>query len=297
MFGKIATFTRVSVKEMASDNLKRSLVIIIGLVFLVCCISYYSDTNWFSSTSTLTKESKSDKGLLSINGKKLLDLFKKKMKQMDIDKNYEEWLEERKQINQKRLQNMRKVCQKYPLEIKYEELATFSFIFNQKLKMMGCSINKVGSTSLGKTFKALRRSLDYPDENPNKVRIKVNEKQLYKQRSLYKKFVFVRDPMERLASAYNDKMIVNDHPWFVKVRKNVKEMAVKIKGARNSPGNQVSFDDFLNAVVIPGKDSPSEWGRHWAPYYKICAPCTMQFDYIGRLDLTGEESQVVLMLD
>ena len=121
---------------------------------------------------------------------------------------------------------------------------------------MGCNINKVGSTSLHQTFAWLRKKYEFPGNNPDdKVRIKVNEKQLFEQRSLYKKFVIVRDPMERLASAYNDKMIVNDNKWLIKVRENFKEMAIKIKGKANSPGKKVSFDDFLTAVVIPGNIS------------------------------------------
>ena len=30
---------------------------------------------------------------------------------------------------------------------------------------------------------------------------------------------------------------------------------------------------------------------HWAPYYKICAPCHMQYDYIAHLDPTKEENK------
>ena len=34
-------------------------------------------------------------------------------------------------------------------------------------------------------------------------------------------------------------------------------------------------------------------GKHWAPYYKICAPCFMKFDYIGILDPTQEENNFI----
>ena len=34
------------------------------------------------------------------------------------------------------------------------------------------------------------------------------------------------------------------------------------------------------------------FGKHWAPYYKECAPCTLKYDFIGLLDPTMEESKV-----
>ncbi len=118
---------------------------------------------------------------------------------------------------------------------------------------MGCSINKAGSTSLSRTFKDLRISIDHAHkEGHHKLPIKVNRHQLHKESDLYQKFVFVREPMERLASAYNDKMIVNPAHWLVHFREKVKDMAIDIKG--ESPGNLPSFDDFLIALVVPGED-------------------------------------------
>ena len=207
-----------------------------------------------------------------------------------------EWFEKRYNINQERLKTFRQACEKFPKEVDHEELVTNSFVFLNKIKVMGCSINKVGSTSLAHTFKVLREAIDGQDPDEGRIRIKVNAYQLEEQRAHYRKFVFVRDPMERLASAYNDKMVVNPSGWLVRFRENVKEIAIEIKGRKNSPGNQVSFDDFLTAVVIPGEDTATDYGRHLAPYYKICAPCTVGFDYIGLLDPTGEESGVSSML-
>ena len=72
----------------------------------------------------------------------------------------------------------------------------------------------------------------------------------------YTKFMFVREPMERLASCYNDKMIVNRSPMLVNWRKHVLQKANFIRGGqKNSSKTQVSFDDFLIAVVIPGDSS------------------------------------------
>ena len=31
--------------------------------------------------------------------------------------------------------------------------------------------------------------------------------------------------------------------------------------------------------------------NHWEPYYKVCAPCHMRYDYISHLDPTKEENK------
>ena len=70
-------------------------------------------------------------------------------------------------------------------------------------------------------------------------------------KELYTKFLIVREPMERLASCYNDKMLINTGVLLVDWRKRVKNKANIMKGMQNSIQDKVSFDDFLTAVVIP----------------------------------------------
>ena len=121
---------------------------------------------------------------------------------------------------------------------------------------------------------------------------------LKKRAKTWKKFLFVREPMERLASCYNDKILVDpkqhDSPSHViHFRNKVKKMAMAIKG-RKEPhsGSKASFDDFLVAAVINGRERATDYGQHWGPYYKICSPCSISYDYIGLLDPTMEETKV-----
>ena len=127
--------------------------------------------------------------------------------------------------------------------------------------------------------------------------MKMSVQDLKKRSKTWKKFIFVREPMERLASCYNDKILVDPQKHYspshvIHFRNKVKKKALAIKGKENNSSSKASFDDFLLAAVIPGRERATDYGQHWGPYYKICSPCTVNYDYIGLLDPTMEETKV-----
>ena len=120
-------------------------------------------------------------------------------------------------INDARVKRMRKVCAKYPIEKSFE-IVPQEGLFLETPKFVGCSMCKVGSTSLRKTFIRLRETVDKAERKGKNFKLKHPLK--HKE---YKKFIVVRDPLERLASAYNDKMIDNDAGWLKGFRNTVKK--------------------------------------------------------------------------
>ena len=114
------------------------------------------------------------------------------------------------------------------------------------MQILNCPIAKAGSTSLKETIVVLQnkfrdkkisknfhfnQSFDkhHVIKNPN-----VNQVTIH-----YKKFIIVREPMERLVSAFNDLFIVSD-------RKGLQREVLK-----NTGGKKVTFNDFIHAVVLP----------------------------------------------
>ena len=194
-------------------------------------------------------------------------------------------------INQERLKTFESTCEKYKDKLRFENLEE-SLLHHKslwKFKVAGCLMQKVGSTSLQKTIKKVNE-VDF---------LKLSTLQQVKYRSKHwQTFIFVREPMERLASCYNDKIIepLKDHikPNYVKTfRLDVKRLAMKLKGhKRFYQGEAPRFEDFLVTKVLNEDWGGIGYGRHWAPYYKECAPCTLKYDFIGLLDPTMEETKV-----
>ena len=195
-------------------------------------------------------------------------------------------------INKERLKTFESTCEKYKNKLSFENVEE-SVLHHKplsKFKVAGCLMQKVGSTSLLKTFKQLNEVVRL-NQSSTVQQVKYRSKN-------WQTFIFVREPMERLASCYNDKMIepLEDHsaPKFIKAfRLGVKRLAMKLKGhKRFHQGEAPSFEDFLVTKVLNEDWGGTGYGRHWAPYYKECAPCTLKYDFIGLLDPTMEESKV-----
>ena len=125
----------------------------------------------------------------------------------------------------------------------------------------------------------------------------------------WKKAIIVREPMESLASCYNDKILQpgkknrSNKIKREKLRKEILNKQTKTrppsskkakKLLKNSPiKKKISFNDFLVVKVINGHESGIDYmSKHWAPYYKSCSPCTVGLDYIVRLDPSMEETKV-----
>ena len=107
----------------------------------------------------------------------------------------------------------------------------------------------------------------------------------------WKKAIVVREPMERLASCYNDKMLapIEDHMYpeiVAQNREKVRKKAAKFLHNGHKT-RKISFNDFLIIEVINGKPN-----KHWIPYYKTCSPCTLGLDYIIKLDPAMEDTKV-----
>lgn len=69
------------------------------------------------------------------------------------------------------------------------------------------------------------------------------------------KFVFVRNPLERLYSCYHDKAVVNPHPSLKSFRQVIKKAARKLK-KRQDEANEVhddgkppTFEEFLIYIL------------------------------------------------
>ena len=136
--------------------------------------------------------------------------------------------------------------------------------------------------------------LKFVEEYPSWLRA-----QLFKD---YFKFLFVREPMDRLLSAYRDKLestyagIYNPYKeWNLhkygtvilqRYRKNVAPRILRT-------GRTSTFSEFLRFL----KDEMNYnkgIDNHWKLYEKILNPCGMDFDFVGKKETWDEDLETIL---
>ena len=175
--------------------------------------------------------------------------------------------------------------------------------------MVFCEVPKSGSSTLKYTFYQMN-SINRADFARRKNRKKgVHELFNYSKYSLRArnidelarvnntnifKFMFVRHPFERLASAYNDKF-VKSRVWDTYSKKleikNYQEMYMGIKSkdpCLAKPSVQFTFSCFVDYVLAEVKNI------HWWPYTELCRVCCVQYDLIGHLEDFRDDFQILL---
>ncbi|TRZ21343.1 hypothetical protein HGM15179_005740 [Zosterops borbonicus] len=104
----------------------------------------------------------------------------------------------------------------------------------------------------------------------------------------YYKFLFVRNPMERLLSAYRNK--------FGEIKEYQQKYGVEIirryrKNGGSSAGDDVSFSEFLQYLLDEDVERMNE---HWMPIYNLCQPCAVTYDFIGSYERLQDDANHVL---
>lgn len=110
----------------------------------------------------------------------------------------------------------------------------------------------------------------------------------------YLKVMIVRNPMERVLSAYIDKFVkvkkVTDliMPSVMYVNKKYRNKSNKIESPHEPSG--VTLEEFVNLVIDPN----SPYNVHWDSATNLCHPCDIHYDHIIRTETIAHDSQKIL---
>ena len=114
--------------------------------------------------------------------------------------------------------------------------------------------------------------------------------------SRYYKFMFVREPFERLLSAYKDKFVNkrrSDYrifePYRRKIIANFRRNATQ--EALNA-GENPTFSEFIKYILKQGVHEGLE--QHWNTYEDQCRPCSVGYNFIGRYEFLIQDANYVL---
>ncbi|XP_028855410.1 carbohydrate sulfotransferase 11-like [Denticeps clupeoides] len=114
----------------------------------------------------------------------------------------------------------------------------------------------------------------------------------------YLKFLFVREPFERLVSAYRNKFTRSYNTAF---HKRYGTKIIRRHRPDPSPealerGDDVSFSEFVHYLVDPSTQREEPFNEHWERVHSLCHPCLIHYDVVGKYETLAEDSGYVLKL-
>lgn len=114
---------------------------------------------------------------------------------------------------------------------------------------------------------------------------------MQKKLETYTKFLVVRDPYERLLSAFRDKLERPGNNYF---QKNV--VSIVRKRFREGQTDGVEGITFSQFVSFLNSRKWGEYDEHWRPFTQTCFPCGIRYDVIGKYETLVEDSERFLRL-
>ena len=272
-----------------------------------------SDMSSFETAMTNTSQSTSKsisnyilKNTKGVNATNLSLYFEPPLKRTTLSVND---IEQVRKDNNARKNSVHRACQNNAnFYIVKNRTKLLDFIHNrlyvdEKHKMIFCPVQKVGCTNWvrimvimgGRISRKKAWTRDVWTYLKHYVRKLTNYRPEDRDRILkeYFKVMFVREPLERLLSAYKDKL-ANTEEWNRAWFRTYGSRIIRIFRPNATVeeiqrGNDTTFKEFANYVIrFPPVDS------HWLQYHKLCAPCFIEYDFIGKYETMDRDAEFVL---
>ncbi|XP_070765730.1 carbohydrate sulfotransferase 8-like [Enoplosus armatus] len=209
-------------------------------------------------------------------------------------------------ILEARRQLMKEMCAKYKSSI--SRTITRHHVKNlfveDKYKLLYCQVPKAGCSNWKRTLMVLA------GQAPNAQSIKhdtvhyghhLKELDSFDRQGImhrletYTKVMFVREPMERMVSAYRDKF-ENPNNYYHSLfgKPIISKYRVNASWAALKTGSGVTFKEFVQYLLDVHR--PVGMDIHWEQANQLCNPCLIDYDFIGKFENMEEESNFLLRL-
>lgn len=192
---------------------------------------------------------------------------------------------------------------------------------DERHKLAYCFVPKVGSSNWLRTLIAVnsRNASIHPEnvsfydahsKHGNYIRHLNSYARTEQQRILetYLKYLFVRNPYERLLSAYRS-IFTHEPSIYDKHAERYRKVLAKLYRGKDyekaAQDIHITFSEFLKYLTDPSIryydpltiDDFRRKGAlnpHWTSYFELCNPCLIEYDFIGKHETMNEDAAMVL---
>ncbi|KAK7080695.1 Sulfotransferase [Halocaridina rubra] len=204
--------------------------------------------------------------------------------------------------------HLRRVCSAMNISIPITDYQLINVLVDDTRRVLYCSVPKVASTSWKRIWSRLTGEKMESINEPffrRELHRRLYFHTLYGPKfsydrwnmlATYKKFIFVRHPLERIVSAYIDKALMPSDDIF-NFPNYFRGKYFDKFGIRLSNETDVSFSDFMKFILSDDVEKPGGLvlhDAHWMSVHKICNPCAIDYDFIGTFEHLAEDTRHVL---
>uniref|UniRef100_H3CGC4 Carbohydrate sulfotransferase n=1 Tax=Tetraodon nigroviridis TaxID=99883 RepID=H3CGC4_TETNG len=119
----------------------------------------------------------------------------------------------------------------------------------------------------------------------------------------YTKFLFVRDPFVRLISAFRNKFERPNEDFYrlfgseiLRQYGNASSGLPETAAEAFAAGIKPTFQQFITYLLDPETEREKIFNEHWRQVYRLCHPCQVKYDFIGRLETLETDAKHLLKL-
>ncbi|XP_014249355.1 carbohydrate sulfotransferase 11 [Cimex lectularius] len=210
-----------------------------------------------------------------------------------------------------RIEHLTEACKKYKASASADSIwdnrdLLDHILVDKKHKLLYCYVPKVACTNWKRIFMVLNGSTNETDvlsipanlAHSRPEYLALSNYSIADAKSLlntYTKFIFVRHPFERLLSAYRNKLeknYINSKYFQSRLgRYIIKHYREKPTNSSLVNGDDVTFEEFTAYLT---KSMSSMYNEHWKPVERLCEPCQIQYDFIGKYETLITDSNYLL---
>lgn len=174
-------------------------------------------------------------------------------------------------------------------------------------KIVYCPVEKVASTFWKRTLYALMSSGE--TQSPFMVKIpgrktlilyqtfrqKFDKSDLDIFRSMAESLLVVRNPYDKLFSAYMDKLFHPNFMFWKAYGERIKQVIRKYKNPNSDLicGNDVTFSEYVKYILYAHKEN-IDLNPHFTSISKHCDPCLTKYTYISKMETLKSDFEYIV---
>ncbi|KAH8298149.1 hypothetical protein KR018_008927 [Drosophila ironensis] len=201
----------------------------------------------------------------------------------------------------KRSEHLAAVCDRYKLQEKYPPNPWEFFVSPGHNNLVWCNVFKAASSTwmyyfnilAGYDVKYLQRTETQPLELARKRFPRPELAELMELLPSALSFLFVRDPFERILSAYRNKLEGNKNTFYKALGTKIVHRYRRHNLGGSWPRCGPTFEEFVR-FLIAEHEAGKKFDEHWAPIYSFCTPCSVNFTIIGKTETFQRDSEYII---